>query len=51
MPFLMQNKRAEDEIVVLFDSKNGDNEVLDYSFEDLSHDFLERVWIQYKDWK
>lgn len=26
-----------------------DNEVLDYSFEDLSHDFLERVWIQYKD--
>ena len=26
-----------------------DNEVLDYSFKDLSHDFLERVWIQYKD--
>jgi hypothetical protein len=33
VPFLIQNKRAEDEIVVLFDSKNGDNEVLDYLSE------------------
>ena len=24
-------------------------DLLDYNFEDLSHDFLERVWIQYKD--
>lgn len=33
VPFLVQNKRTEDEIVVLFDSKNGNNEVLNYLSE------------------
>ena len=30
IPFLLENKRANDEIVVLFDQKNGDLDVLNY---------------------
>ncbi len=30
IPFLLENKRINDEIVVLFDQKNGDLEVLNY---------------------
>ena len=30
IPFLLQNKRHQDEIVVLFDQKNGSSEVLSY---------------------
>ena len=30
IPFLLENKRVNDEIVVLFDQKNGDLEVLNY---------------------
>lgn len=33
VPFLIQNKRPQDEIVVLFDSKNGNKEVLDFLSE------------------
>jgi len=30
VPFLIENKRANDEVVILFDSKNGDDQVIDY---------------------
>ena len=30
LPFLIQYKGADDEIVILFDEKNGSKEVLDY---------------------
>lgn len=30
IPFLIENKEINDEIVVLFDTKNGDKELLDY---------------------
>lgn len=30
LPFLIKNKRIEDEIVILFDEKNGDSNLLDY---------------------
>lgn len=30
VPFLIKNKRINDEIVILFDSKNGDEKVLDF---------------------
>jgi glycosyltransferase involved in cell wall biosynthesis len=30
VPFILKNKRPQDEIVVLFDSKNGDSQVLDF---------------------
>ena len=30
IPFLLENKRVQDEIVILFDQKNGDPEVLSY---------------------
>jgi hypothetical protein len=30
LPFLLENKRVNDEIVILFDQKNGDPEVLNY---------------------
>lgn len=30
LPFLIENKRIEDEIVILYDEKNGNQEVLDY---------------------
>ncbi len=30
VPFLLENKRIKDEIVILYDSKNGDPEVLSY---------------------
>lgn len=30
VPFLKQHKRPEDEVVVLFDQRNGDKEVIDY---------------------
>ena len=30
VPFLLENKRVQDEIVILFDQKNGDPEVLSY---------------------
>lgn len=30
VPFLIKNKRPQDEIVILFDSKNGDKEVLEF---------------------
>ena len=30
IPFLKENKRSQDEIIVLFDQKNGNQEVIDY---------------------
>ena len=30
VPFLLENKRIQDEIVILYDQKNGDPEVLNY---------------------
>jgi hypothetical protein len=30
LPLLLENKRVQDEIVILYDSKNGDSEVLEY---------------------
>ena len=30
IPFLLKNKRPQDEIVVLYDAKNGDSQVLDF---------------------
>ena len=30
VPFLLKNKRPQDEIVILFDQKNGDTELLSY---------------------
>lgn len=30
VPFLLKNKRVQDEIVILYDNKNGDKKVLDY---------------------
>jgi len=33
VPFLLENKRVQDEIVILFDQKNGDPEVLSYLLE------------------
>jgi len=30
LPFLLENKRVNDEIVILYDEKNGDPEVLEY---------------------
>lgn len=33
VPFLLKNKRVQDEIVVLYDSKNGDNRVLEFLLE------------------
>jgi len=30
LPLLLENKRVQDEIVLLYDSKNGDSEVLEY---------------------
>lgn len=30
LPFLLENKRVEDEIVILYDETNGDPEVLDF---------------------
>jgi hypothetical protein len=30
VPFLLKNKRPQDEIVILFDQKNGDQDVLDF---------------------
>ena len=29
LPLLLENKRVQDEIVLLYDSKNGDSEVLE----------------------
>jgi hypothetical protein len=33
VPFLIKNKRINDEIVILYDSKNGDEKVLDFLLE------------------
>jgi hypothetical protein len=33
VPFLLENKRIQDEIVILYDQKNGDPEVLNYLLE------------------
>jgi len=32
VPLLIENKRIEDEIIILFDDKNGSQEVLDFLF-------------------
>ena len=40
LPFLIENKRIEDEIVILYDEKNGNQEVLDFL---LSHNILPNV--------
>jgi hypothetical protein len=56
LPFLLKNKRSEDEIVILFDEKNGNPEVLEFllGFNKLpnvqtwrSHDFEN----DFADWK
>jgi hypothetical protein len=33
IPFLLKHKRPQDEIVILFDEKNGSNEILDFLLE------------------
>jgi hypothetical protein len=33
LPFLIENKRVEDEVVILFDEKNGDPKVLEFLLE------------------
>ena len=30
LPFLIKNKRPNDEVVILFDEKNGDQDLLNY---------------------
>jgi hypothetical protein len=51
--FLLSNKRTEDEIVILFDEKNGTDEVFDY-IESQVHDcevFCEKFQGHFADWK
>jgi hypothetical protein len=51
--FLLSNKRTEDEIVILFDEKNGTDEVFDY-IESQVHDcevFCEKFEGHFADWK
>ena len=51
--FLLSNKRKEDEIVILFDEKNGTDEVFDY-IESQVHDcevFCEKFEGHFADWK
>lgn len=51
--FLLSNKRTEDEIVILFDEKNGTDEVFDY-IESQVHDcevFCEKFDGHFADWK
>jgi hypothetical protein len=51
--FLLSNKRKEDEIVILFDEKNGTDEVFDY-IESQVHDcevFCEKFQGHFGDWK
>jgi hypothetical protein len=51
--FLLSNKRKEDEIVILFDEKNGTDEVFDY-IESQVHDcevFCEKFQGHFADWK
>ena len=33
VPFLIKNKRINDEIVILYDNKNGDERVIDFLLE------------------
>jgi hypothetical protein len=51
--FLLSNKRQQDEIVILFDEKNGTDEVFDY-IESQVHDcevFCEKFEGHFADWK
>ena len=51
--FLLSHKRKEDEIVILFDEKNGTDEVFDY-IESQVHDcevFCEKFEGHFADWK
>ena len=51
--FLLSNKREEDEVVILFDEKNGTDEVFDY-IESQVHDcevFCEKFEGHFADWK
>lgn len=51
--FLLSHKRKEDEIVILFDEKNGTDEVFDY-IESQVHDcevFCEKFQGHFADWK
>ncbi len=51
--FLLSNKRQEDEIVILFDEKNGTDEVFDY-IESQVYDcevFCEKFTGHFADWK
>jgi len=51
--FLLSNKRQQDEIVILFDEKNGTDEVFDY-IESQVHDcevFCEKFQGHFADWK
>ena len=53
LSFLLENKRTEDEIVVLFDKKNGSAEVWSYLNGDKSIDKLEAATFKnhFADWK
>ena len=53
LSFLLENKRTEDEIVVLFDKKNGTPEVWSYLNGDKSIDKLEAATFKnhFADWK
>jgi len=47
LTFLLENKRSEDEIVVLYDSKNGDKEVETY-LRKMNSDETRFRWASYK---
>lgn len=53
LSFLLENKRTEDEIVVLFDKKNGSPEVWSYLNDDKLIDKLEAATFKnhFADWK
>jgi hypothetical protein len=53
LSFLLENKRTQDEIVVLFDKKNGSPEVWSYLDDDKSIDKLEAATFKnhFADWK
>ena len=48
LPFLIENKREEDEIVILYDSKNGSKAVEDYLRANSVGTYADFIWHPYK---
>jgi hypothetical protein len=48
LPFLIDNKRKEDEIVILYDSKNGSKPVEDYLRANSVETYTNFIWHPYK---